>query len=68
MVDHEEIEKKSAVRAAKRKADREEKEYKARQRSRIVKSVVWLTIIVVVLFVAMFNWKDVMGLIKQLST
>jgi hypothetical protein len=68
MVDHDEIEKKSAARAAKRKSDREKKAFKDRQRSRIIKSVFWLTTIVGVLFVAMFNWKDVMGLLKQIGT
>lgn len=68
MSDHEEIEKKSAARSAKRKADREEKEFKARQRGKIIKSVFWLTSIVIVLFVAMFNWKEVMGVLKQLTS
>ncbi|MBT3904294.1 MAG: hypothetical protein HOB79_13915 [Rhodospirillaceae bacterium] len=68
MVDHEEIDKKSAARSAKRKADREKKAFKDRQRSRIIKSVFWLTTIVAVLFVAMFNWKEVMGMLKQIGT
>ena len=68
MSDHEEIEKKQAALSAKRKADREEKEFKARQRGKIIKSVFWLTSIVIVLFVAMFNWKEVMGVLKQLTS
>ena len=64
MTEHEELEKKSAARAAKRKSDKEKQAYKDRQRGRIIKSIFWLTSIVAVLFVVMFNWKEVMALLK----